>query len=105
MARLIIDNQDRLVFHCPACRSRKYLPQFDWITGRGWKWNSDNVAPTLSPSILQSAGPYPEGHPKAGTISVCHSYVRDGRIEYLSDCTHDLAGQTVELPDLPPEID
>lgn len=28
---------------------------------------------------------------------VCHSFVRDGRIEFLSDCTHALAGQTVEL--------
>jgi len=31
----------------------------------------------------------------------CHSFVRDGRIEFLSDCTHALKGQTVDLPDLP----
>jgi hypothetical protein len=31
--------------------------------------------------------------------SICHSFVRDGRIEFLSDCTHRLAGQTVDLPD------
>ena len=31
------------------------------------------------------------------TPKVCHSFVRDGRIEFLSDCTHELAGQTVEL--------
>jgi hypothetical protein len=30
---------------------------------------------------------------------VCHSFVTDGRIQFLSDCTHELAGQTVDLPD------
>lgn len=30
---------------------------------------------------------------------VCHSFVRDGKIEFLSDCTHRLAGQTVEMED------
>lgn len=31
----------------------------------------------------------------------CHSFVRDGKIEFLSDSTHKLAGQTVDLPPLP----
>lgn len=31
---------------------------------------------------------------------VCHSFVRNGRIEYLGDCTHHLKGQTVDLPDM-----
>ena len=30
---------------------------------------------------------------------VCHSFVTNGRIQYLGDCTHKLAGQTVDLPD------
>ena len=29
---------------------------------------------------------------------VCHSFVRNGRIEFLGDCTHGLAGKTVDLP-------
>lgn len=29
---------------------------------------------------------------------VCHSFVTDGCIQYLGDCTHRLAGQTVDLP-------
>lgn len=28
---------------------------------------------------------------------ICHSFVRDGLIQYLPDCTHHLAGQTVPL--------
>jgi hypothetical protein len=34
---------------------------------------------------------------------VCHSFVTDGKIQFLSDCTHALAGQTVALPDWPTE--
>jgi hypothetical protein len=29
---------------------------------------------------------------------VCHSYIRNGRIEFLPDCTHARAGQTVDIP-------
>ena len=36
----------------------------------------------------------------AAAAFVCHSFVTDGRIQFLGDCTHDLAGHTVELPDL-----
>jgi hypothetical protein len=49
-------------------------------------------APTFTPSILVryswSDGP-----------RVCHSFVTGGRIQFLEDCTHHLAGQTVDLPD------
>jgi hypothetical protein len=33
--------------------------------------------------------------------TVCHSYVTDGKIRFLDDCTHELAGKTVELEDVP----
>jgi hypothetical protein len=29
---------------------------------------------------------------------VCHSFVTDGRIQFLGDCTHALANQTFDLP-------
>lgn len=31
--------------------------------------------------------------------SVCHSVVTDGKIAFCSDCTHEMAGKTVDLPD------
>ena len=34
----------------------------------------------------------------------CHSYVKDGQIQFLNDCSHVLAGQTVDLPELPTRI-
>ena len=35
--------------------------------------------------------------PPVFVCSVCHSFVTDGKIQFLGDCTHELAGQTVEL--------
>jgi hypothetical protein len=30
----------------------------------------------------------------------CHSFVREGKIEFLNDCTHEHAGQTLDLLDV-----
>jgi len=54
---------------------------------RGWTWNKDRERPTVSPSI--------------NVIGHCHSFVRDGQIQFLADSKHDLAGKTVPLPDWP----
>lgn len=55
-----------------------------------WTWNGSVTAPTLRPSIRTQDG--------EGTI--CHSWVTDGRIQFLADCTHELRGQTVDLLDV-----
>ena len=31
---------------------------------------------------------------------VCHSFVNDGQVQFLDDCTHELAGQTLLLLDV-----
>jgi hypothetical protein len=59
-------------------------------------------APTFSPSILVR---WTKTDPVTGLAvgekydMVCHSFVRAGKIQFLSDCSHELAGQTVEMPD------
>lgn len=60
-----------------------------------WTFNGDLERPTFTPSI--EAGWTVDG---VRTPEVCHSYVTNGRIQYLGDCTHELAGQTVDLPEL-----
>ena len=55
-----------------------------------WSWNGDTGKPTLRPSILTT---YKHGD----TTHRCHSFVNDGKIQFLSDCSHELVGQTVEL--------
>lgn len=74
-------------FICPGC-GYGHTPV---VEGKGaWQWNGSLDAPTISPSILVN-----QHDPKQR----CHSFVRDGKIEFLNDCFHELAGQTVELPE------
>lgn len=91
-------------FWCPGCETMHVVTT---DAPRGWKFDDNHDAPTFAPSVLvtyngRDAG-QDRGHGKAPPAR-CHSFVRAGRIEFLSDCTHALAGQTVDLPDLPPGL-
>jgi hypothetical protein len=94
-------NNDTLLFYCVGCK--------EWHgVNSTWVFNGDFNKPTFSPSILVSgtqpvtdeeydllmAGKHVEPRP-----TICHSFIADGKIQYLNDCTHRLAGQTVELLD------
>lgn len=59
-----------------------------------WDWDGNTAAPTIDPSILCTYGDRPGA-------KRCHSYVRGGRWEFLADCTHSLAGQTVPMVPIP----
>lgn len=76
-----------LIFHCPGC---KYGHGFN-ISGPPpvWTYNGNEESPTLSPSLLYT---------REQAKFRCHSFVRDGMIQFLGDCDHPLAGQTVPLP-------
>jgi hypothetical protein len=86
-----------IAFHCPGCETRHA------ISTKRWTFNGDGDKPTFSPSILVRTGTQvdPAYIRKAGDPPTrCHSFVRDGRIQFLSDCDHALAGKTVELPSI-----
>ncbi len=77
-------------FHCPGCEGGHAVP----VTGpRKWTWNGSLDKPSLTPSLSVNAG---GSNP---TQPICHTSITDGKIQFLSDCTHKLAGQTIELPD------
>lgn len=61
-----------------------------------WTFNGDLDLPTFSPSMLVRAPCWGEDRKPM----VCHSFVANGRIQFLNDCTHDLKGQTVDLPEI-----
>lgn len=96
---------------CPGCGSRHAfkldVPQDN---GAIWTFNGDVNRPTFNPSMLVTCGHYVEGEPQPpncehcneGHICCyrCHSFVTDGKIQFLTDSTHNLTGQTVELPDI-----
>jgi hypothetical protein len=95
-------------FWCPGCDEPHTV-------NSGWTFNQDLERPTFSPSVLTTSGHYSEGlpgcwckfnaeHPDSPSsfeCSRCHSFVTDGKIQFLSDCSHKLANQTIDLPDWP----
>ena len=86
------DDKYHPAIQCPGCGC---LHIFD----QRWSFNGDMDKPTFSPSMLVNGTPdmqkyINENNPR------CHSFVRDGMIQFLSDCTHELAGKTVELPEI-----
>ena len=83
---------------CPACDTLTALPipgEDGTLPQHGrdhWEWDGDLERPTLTPSILQH---------QTEVSPLCHSFLRDGRWQFLGDCTHHLAGQTVDMVPLP----
>jgi len=112
-----------LTFWCPGCQGPHRI-QHGVGQGPRWGWNGDAERPTFTPSVLvtwsepanlhdhdamqrdlaeakrrREAG---EQNVKVPVVDrICHTFVTDGRIQFLGDCTHALAGQTVDLPDWP----
>lgn len=83
--------EPRLTWYCPGCKSNHGVPVPPHP--QAWEWNGSLEAPTLSPSILIDYRGRPD---KPAT---CHCFVRNGRIEFLGDCSHDHAGKTFEMRD------
>lgn len=81
-----ISNTGQLFFECPGCGFAHV------VDTKKWRFNGDFTRPTISPSILVR---WDEGEER--TKQICHSYVTDGDIRFLNDCTHDLAGMTISL--------
>jgi hypothetical protein len=98
----------RVLFFCPGCKEMHQVQVGDG-PGPRWGFNGDFDRPTFTPSVR--VGGHKLVHDKTGkwtgewerdaagnpVPSVCHSFIRDGQIQFLSDCTHALAGQTVPL--------
>lgn len=74
------------LYNCPGCKHKHAFGLKN--KGGNHDFNMDLEKPTISPSLLQNFTP--------GVI--CHSFIKDGRIQFLNDCTHRLKGKTIELP-------
>jgi hypothetical protein len=102
-------------FFCPGCEVTHNF--YD-----SWKFNGDLDRPTVEPSIKVEYCRYPPVDLSTGDFArgadgeylldehgmlrgakkmVCHSFIRDGLIQFLADCTHELAGKIVPLTDVP----
>lgn len=105
------DDMEGYHFWCPGCKGAHTVK----TSPSGWGFNGNGDRPTFTPSVLvQGVMPltneqleaYRRGEPLPEAVPMrCHSFVTDGRIQFLSDCSHELAGQTVDLPDYPKSED
>lgn len=105
-------NAEFVAFYCPGCETAHQVR----IAGpHAWAWNKRVDLPTFLPSVLVTSGHYakapgatacwctyyaarPDETP-AFKCERCHSFVKAGKISFLADSSHKLAGQTVDLPD------
>ncbi|MCK6648395.1 MAG: hypothetical protein L6Q66_01955 [Bacteroidia bacterium] len=108
------DGEPDYLFDCPGCGCHHGV----WTQSRNsmnavWHFNGNIEFPTISPSVLvtyECAEPpvTPENYEEyirkpwkqVRVKHICHSFIRNGYIEYLNDCTHKLAGQTILLPEI-----
>lgn len=112
---LKIAENNILIFFCPGCKCQHKVVVGTEGLPR-WTWNNDVLKPTFSPSLhIWHTRPTAEGQELIEQVkrkkedptyvipytteTLCHSYIRDGKIEFLPDCKHDLKGQTVDLPE------
>ena len=85
-----IKNSDgRYVFFCPGCVGFHIVDTNQKLYSRH-KLSGTLLKPTIKPSIL-SIGDIKINKPH------CHSFVTNGKIHFLTDCSHNLAGQTIRL--------
>lgn len=74
-------------FHCHGCKHLHVYYTVPFYDQPVWIYNHNPKSPTFSPSLLNTK---PSGER-------CHLFVENGYIKYCGDCTHELAGQTVEM--------
>ncbi len=114
MMTLRLEAEGCASFNCPGCGMEHII----MVSGpHAWQWNGSIERPTLSPSVLFASGHFAQGwkgpecwctynasHPEQAEDGFkclrCHSFVREGMIQFLSDSTHSLAGQTVALQEV-----
>jgi hypothetical protein len=93
---------------CEACEEMHILPD-------GWTFDGNLESPTFQPSFKHSGvqrvfvdgewtGEWKRDADGKPIPYVCHYILTGGVLNYCGDCTHAMAGKSVPLPVLPPEM-
>jgi hypothetical protein len=82
MAAKVSVHGSQVWYWCPGCKNNHM------VTMPRWTFNGDFEKPTISPSVNYY-----------DPATQCHHFVRDGKIEFLSDCFHELKGTVVPMED------
>jgi hypothetical protein len=82
----INNSPGKYVFFCPGCQTG-HMINVDPSQGKPCHTLTGTLdKPTVRASVLTNS-----------YLPRCHSFITNGRIEFLRDCEHDLAGKTVDL--------
>lgn len=116
MAKIHVCQNGFIIFRCPGCGESHGIntdpAHPNELTNAKWSWNGSVDAPTFAPSILvRGTHQITDDEHKiimaGGKVTprdyVCHSFVREGRIEFCSDSTHEHAGKILDLPEFDQE--
>jgi hypothetical protein len=102
-----LENNQRF-FYCPGCDTHHVIDD-------KWTYSGTDEKPTVRASVLSKwiktpdPLPYddngdlvvgPDGRAVGSKQMKCHSFITNGNIQYLNDCTHYLAGKTVPMEDV-----
>lgn len=95
--RVTHEHRGRIAFWCPGCHGIHEVIVFsDHVHAEPrWDWNGSRERPTFRPSVRVWS------YVGEASVRTCHSFVTDGVIEFLGDCTHGLAGQKRVLQPFP----
>lgn len=104
-------------YWCQGCKDAHSIR----TEGFGPLWQvtgGDTDKPTVKPSVLVTTGhhvkwykpdlgcwcTYYAEHPEEDRdfeCRKCHTLIKEGMVQFLSDCSHELANQTLPVPDWP----
>lgn len=105
----VSDDPGVFLWWCPGCEETHgvWTDAPNASNGAKWTFNGNLEKPTFSPSLKVTGvlpltkaqiQAYENGTPlPTPTPLVCHTFIKSGKIEYLTDCTHKLAGQTIDM--------
>lgn len=79
-----------LLVFCLGCDSVHVIPV------PRWTWDGNGEVPTVTPSVSIKWGNAPDSRH-------CHFNVTNGQIVYHGDTTHEYAGKTIDMPEIPDE--
>lgn len=88
----VTNEKGTFLMHCPGCDQLHQIWTEKAVNRPQWGFNGDMENPTFTPSLLVK-GTMGNNHEPV----TCHSFIRDGQWQFLNDCTHKLAGQTVPM--------
>lgn len=81
-------NKVLLKYSCLGCKLEHIIPATnDSVKGKKeWLFNDNYDKPTLTPSVLCK-------FENERSVQICHRFITDGQIGFLSDCSHNLVGK------------